>query len=61
MEMQPGDSIIVESMIALADTSRHLMEILKVCEKDNVSIHFLNEELTSDELLTIYLQDLLSD
>ncbi|WP_158582970.1 recombinase family protein [Lysinibacillus yapensis] len=60
MEMQSGDSILVESMIALADTSRHLVEILKVCEKDHVNIHFLNEGLKSDELLEKTLQDVMS-
>lgn len=58
MEIQAGDSIVVESMIALADTSRHLLELLKVCEKDRVSIRFLKEDLASDELLNSYLQDL---
>lgn len=59
MEIQSGDCILVEKMIALADTFHHLMEILKVCEKDNVKIHFLNENIQSDTLLHIYLQDMM--
>ncbi len=58
MEIQSGDCILVERMIALADTFHHLMEILKVCEKDNVKIHFLNEDIQSDTLLNIYLQNM---
>jgi len=59
MELEPGDCIIVEKMVALADTFRNLIELLKVCEKDNVKIHFLKEEIQSDELLNIYLQDIM--
>ncbi|GIO22756.1 recombinase family protein [Oceanobacillus sp. J11TS1] len=59
MEIQPGDCIVVEKMIALADTFHHLMEILQVCEKDNVRVHFLNEGIQSDTLLHIYLQDMM--
>ncbi|MGX8792031.1 recombinase family protein [Oceanobacillus sp. M60] len=60
MEMQSGDSILVEKMIALADTFHHLMEVVKVCEKDNVKIHFLNEDIQSDTLLNIHLQDMMA-
>ena len=59
MELKSGDSIIVEKMVVLADTFHNFMELLKVCEKDNVNIHFLNEEIQSDELLNIYLQDIM--
>ncbi|MCM3741609.1 recombinase family protein [Oceanobacillus luteolus] len=59
MELQPGDSILVEKMVALADTFHHLMELLKVCEKDRVTIHFLSEGIRSDELLQMTLQDIL--
>src|SRR5699024_10064741 len=59
MELQPGDTIVVEKMVALADTFHHLMEILKICEKDKVSIHFLNEDIQSGQLLDIYLQDMM--
>lgn len=59
MELQPGDSIIVEKMVVLADSFHNLIELLKVCEKDNVEIHFLNEGIPSDELLNIYLQEVI--
>ena len=57
MELQSGDSIIIEKMIVLADTFHNLIELLKVCERDNVKVHFLNEGIQSDELLNIYLQN----
>lgn len=59
MDLQPGDTIIVERMIAIADTSRHLLELLKVCEKDKVKIHFLHEGFKSDEVMDIYLRDVM--
>ncbi|SES02575.1 Site-specific DNA recombinase [Gracilibacillus ureilyticus] len=59
MKMQPGDSITVERMIVLADSFHNLMELLKVCEKDNVRIHFLREGIRSDQLLNIQLKDIM--
>src|SRR5690625_96327 len=59
MELQPGDSIIIEKMIFLADTFHILIDLLKVCKKDNVKVSFLNEGIQSDELLNIYLQDMM--
>ena len=58
MDIQMGDTVIVEKMFVLADTSRHLMELLKLCEKDGVTIHFINEGINSNELLSISLQDM---
>lgn len=59
MELKPGDCIVVDRMVALADSFHHLIELLKICKKDNVTIHFLNEKIKSDELLTIYLQEIM--
>lgn len=60
MELQPGDSLVVERMSVLADTSRELMELLKVCEKDRVKIYFLNEKLDSESVLNISLQEMMA-
>ncbi|MCM3388164.1 recombinase family protein [Ureibacillus chungkukjangi] len=59
MKIEPGDMIFVERMIVLADSSRHLSELLKVCEKDDVTIRFINEDIKSNELLNIRLNDLM--
>lgn len=59
MELQSGDLIIVEKMIAFADTFHHLMELLKVCEKDKVTIHFLQEDIRSDKLIQVNLNDMM--
>lgn len=59
MELNPGDIIVVERMIVLADTSRHLMDFLKVCEKDEVIMYFLNEGIKSNETLDFHLIDMM--
>lgn len=59
MSLNPGDEVFVHSFCALADSSIHLMEIVKICEKDDVIIHFKKEELNSRDLLSCTLQEML--
>lgn len=59
MVLQKGDIIKVERMFVLADTTRHLMELLKICEKDGVTIRFLNEGINSNEVLNFSLQEMM--
>lgn len=59
MSLQEGDNIYVERMFAIADTTRHLVELLKLCEKDGVTIHFAKEEIQSTEILQITLQQMM--
>lgn len=57
--LKAGDIIVVERMFVLADTTRHLNELLKLCEKDKVSIHFLNEDIDSNQSLTCSLEEMM--
>lgn len=59
MALQDGDTIVVDRMFVLADTTRHLMDMLKLCEKDGVTIHFLKENMYSNQLLSFSLQEIL--
>ncbi len=59
MVLKPGDTIVVERMFALADTTRHLNDLIKLCEKDRVSIHFLNEDIYSNHALKCSLQEMM--
>ncbi|WP_313892458.1 recombinase family protein [Psychrobacillus sp.] len=59
MALQADDIIVVERLFALADTTRHLVELLKLCEKDGVTIHFLKEGIQSSEILAFSLQDMM--
>lgn len=60
MTMQKGDVIVVEKFIVLADTLHHLMDLLKIVKKDGVSIRFIGEELSSDQVLEESLPTILS-
>lgn len=59
MVLQKGDTIVVERMFALADSSRHLMELLKLCEKDGVTIQFMREGIQSKGALDFTLAEML--
>ncbi|QCR30859.1 recombinase family protein [Lysinibacillus sp. SGAir0095] len=59
MALRKGDSIIVERMFAIADTTRHLMELLKLCEKDGVTIQFIGEGIDSKRVLNFTLAEML--
>ncbi|HWK23438.1 MAG TPA: recombinase family protein [Ureibacillus sp.] len=59
MALQKGDSIIIERMFVLADTTRHLMELLKICEMDGVTIQFIKEGIQSRGSLDFTLTELL--
>lgn len=59
ISLQQGDEIYVHSFLAIADSIRHLMEILKICEKDGVVIYFMKEEMNSRDLLSRTLPDML--
>lgn len=59
VELKPGDEIIVEKMVSLADTSHHLYDLLKLAEKDQVSIHFLKEGIISSSTLHLHLKEIM--
>ena len=59
MALQKGDIILVQRMFAIADTTRQLMELLKLCEKDGVTIRFMNEGIESNGALDFNLSELL--
>lgn len=59
MVLQKGDIILVERMFALADTTRHLLELLKICEKDGVTIQFVKEGFRSQGTLDFTLSEML--
>lgn len=58
MNLNKNDTIIVERMFVLADTTRHLLELLKMCEKDEVNIKFLNEGLDSKGVFSLSLHEM---
>lgn len=59
MKMEKGDTIQVHRFFSIADTTRHLEELIKICKKDQVIIHFLEENITSIEILEKSLEQVL--
>ncbi|WP_152656709.1 recombinase family protein [Oceanobacillus sp. CFH 90083] len=59
ISLSRGDQIFVQSFFVLADSTLHLMEILKLCEKDGVIIHFLQEGMNSSDVLACTLSEML--
>lgn len=59
MTMEKGDTIQVHRFFSIADSTRHLEEILKICKRDQVTLHFREENVTSTQLLEIPLEQVL--
>lgn len=59
MTMQQGDTIRVLRFFSIADTTRHLEELLKICKRDQVTIHFMEENITSTQILEKSLEQIL--
>ncbi len=59
MAIQKGDTIIVHRLFSLADSTRHLADLLALCKRDQVTLHFVKECITSDELIEKKLEDVL--
>ncbi|RUL49575.1 recombinase family protein [Lysinibacillus antri] len=60
MQLQKGDVIVVQRMFALADTTSHLHELLKLCEKDEVTIQFQQEQVETNGALPFSLTEMVS-
>ncbi|SOC23432.1 DNA invertase Pin-like site-specific DNA recombinase [Ureibacillus xyleni] len=61
MQLRSGDIIIVQRMFALADTTSHLFELLKLCERDQVTIQFLQEGIETKGTLPFNLTELVKE
>lgn len=59
MKMEKGDSIQVLRFFSIADTTRHLEELLKICKRDGVTIQFIEENITSIQILEKSLEQVL--
>ena len=61
MQLKAGDVILVQRMFALADTTSHLFELLKLCERDQVTIQFLNEGIVTNDQLPFHFTELVKE
>ena len=55
MILQKGDVLFVQNIEVLADSLRHLLDVLRLAERDQITIHFIDEQLTSKTIQEISL------
>ncbi|ACA40157.1 recombinase family protein [Lysinibacillus sphaericus] len=59
MTIEKDDTIQVLRFFSIADTTRHLEDLLKICKRDQVTIHFMEENITSKQILEMQLGQVL--
>lgn len=47
MHVQTGDELYVQSITALADSLQHFIDLLRLAARDQITIHFVDEQLTN--------------
>ena len=58
MQLQPGDQLVVQNLVVLADSLHQLVDALRIADKDNVEMIFLEENLTSRTIPTMSFSQL---
>lgn len=59
MTIEKDDTIQVLRFFGIADTTRHLEDLLKICKRDQVTIHFMEENISSTQILEMSLEQVL--
>jgi len=47
MTVQKGDELFIQNIVVLADSLQQLLDILRLAERDQITIHFVDEQLTN--------------
>lgn len=55
MAVQQGDELFVQNIEVLADSLQQLLDILHLAERDQLVIHFIDEQLTNQTLQEVSL------
>lgn len=50
MTVQKGDELFVQNIEVLADSLQQLLDILRLAERDQITIHFIDEQLTNQTI-----------
>lgn len=50
MTVQKEDELFVQNIAVLADSMQHLLNILRLAERDQITIHFIDEQLTNETI-----------
>lgn len=52
MTVQKGDELFVQNIEVLADSLQQLLDILRLAKRDQIIIHFIDEQLTNETIQT---------
>lgn len=52
MTVQKGDELFVQNIAVLTDSIQQLLDILRLAERDQILIHFIDEQLTNQTIFT---------
>ena len=55
MTVQKGDELFVQNIVVLADSLQQLLDILRLAKRDEILIHFIDEQLTNESIKQISL------
>ena len=55
MTVQPGDNLFVQNIEALADSLQQLLDILRLAKRDQITMHFIDEQFTSKTIQEVSL------
>lgn len=50
MTVQKGDELFVQNIEVLADSLQQLIDVLRLAERDQITIHFSDEQLTNEDI-----------
>lgn len=50
MTVQKDDTLFVQNITVLADSLQHLLDILRLAERDQIIIHFVDEQITNQTI-----------
>lgn len=56
MTVHKGDYLFFQNIEVLADSMSQLVDVLRLAERDQITIHFIDEQLTSEQILHFTLQ-----
>ncbi|PIC64868.1 resolvase [Sporosarcina sp. P13] len=52
MIAHPGDELFIQNIEVLADSLQQLLDILRLAERDQITIHFIDEQITNKTIQT---------
>ncbi|NYF25068.1 recombinase family protein [Sporosarcina sp. JAI121] len=50
MTVQKNDELFIQNIVVLADSQQQLLDILRLAERDQITIHFVDEQITNQTI-----------